>query len=518
MGAWKRLVFLQTVTQGSLGVPSHVFWSLLPQLMAFELHCSLSATAPTPRTNISVHPHNLILLVPKDLIGLFVMARLDCLPAELQADIFSYLDVPDVKAIREANKNLMYDAAPALFRSVIACARYQGLKALEDVANHPIYSKCVKEIVFDGTVFVEKFAKDDNIYDRAQLNFVEHDTSTQWQRRARWKRYQMLYQEQEDLKTSGMLLHTLVRALESMPNVTSVVYSPHAHLRPTEVKDMHDLVPVGFTCYPTARSRRGYTRPDHAFGQLIGAISLSKSTRIRQLKIERVRLKEPATECSTELFDMPTEEDMRAAKHLFRNLVDIEINLALHDLNFEHMVPTGRRKHIPITERLANVAELLSAAKHLEHLALYLNSTAFESLNNSPFHHINKFLCNQNLDQYTWPKLQTLTLDGLYAHEFEWMKLIQSHRPTLTSLTLRHCGTRSGYWSTVVDQILSIPTIEVFVLDLVAELYIEVPPTEQESWDYEGHLVVSETGQRNFVNVNPAKESVFMRRHPPVED
>ncbi|KAH9870329.1 hypothetical protein IAQ61_005803 [Plenodomus lingam] len=444
------------------------------------------------------------------------MASFDCLPAELHLDIFSYLDLSDLKAVRQATRALGHNSSLALFRSIVACARYQGLSAYENVANHPSYSKCVQEIVFDGSSFVENFAKCADLYFRAQMNFPELDASSPLYGRTRWKRYQMLYQEQQDLKASGVLLQTLKRGLDRMPNVTSVVYSPHARLLSTERKDMRDIVPVGFICYPTAHSRRAYTTPDHAFRYLMEAIFLSNLTSIRRLKVESVLesvwKKEPATEFSSEMFDLPTEAVMQAGRHLFRNLTDIELNMALRDFNFEHMRPAAQRTFVPFESRWSNLAELLATAKDLQHLTLDVTMTQF---NDDQCLDIKRLLYHQSKGQ-TWAKLQTMSLGGLHARQSDWIDLVKDHSGTLKSLTFRRCRMVSGFWVEVVNEVVCNSTISSFVLDLVDEPYLLWAQTDRAQWQYEGHLVM-EDGGRNFVDTNPMKKSLYSFRSRLVE-
>jgi hypothetical protein len=75
------------------------------------------------------------------------------LPAELQIQIFSYLERPDLKAARGVSRKFRDNASPNLFTSVVACARYLALSAMQKTSLHPIYQKYVKELVFDGSVY-----------------------------------------------------------------------------------------------------------------------------------------------------------------------------------------------------------------------------------------------------------------------------------------------------------------------------------------------------------------------------
>ncbi|KAF2856284.1 hypothetical protein T440DRAFT_474666 [Plenodomus tracheiphilus IPT5] len=478
-------------------------------MAALSLTMILEASKAT-RTPL---PHTAVQIVSSFMSRTSIMAPFELFPAELLIAIFAHLDLSDVKAMRKVCKTFGDFLSPALYQSVVACARNQGLGAFQNIAKHPNYSGYVKEIVFDGTVFVENFAKSDDIYHRAEENFVELDTPDLGQKRDRWKRYQVFYQEQEDMKTSGMLLQTLAHALESLPNVSTLVYSPHARVLPIERNDMRDLVPVGFTCYPTADSRRGYTTPDHAFRHLLRAICLANFTGVRRLKIEPARAKVPATELSTEFFDMPTEADLQAGKHLFRNLTDIELNMALRDVNVEHMVAPAQQTTPQLGQPLAILAELLATAKDLQHLTLVVSRFAlWDEATNGYYRYLRRFLPQQGMPPTVWTKLQTLSLDGLYASQHEWTGVIKQHCGTLRTVTFRHCKITAGLWAKVVDEIIArSSTVSSFVLHLVSENDVSVSREDRELWEYEGHLVVTDNQERNFIDTNPVKHSVFAR-------
>ena len=63
------------------------------------------------------------------------MGHFTLLPAELQIEIFDYLDATDVKSARAVSRKFRDNATPALFRSIVACARYQALGAFQNVST-----------------------------------------------------------------------------------------------------------------------------------------------------------------------------------------------------------------------------------------------------------------------------------------------------------------------------------------------------------------------------------------------
>ena len=194
------------------------------------------------------------------------MSKFALLPAELQIEIFSYLQVSDLKTARGVCRKFRDHASPALFRSILACARYSAMGAFQKISLHSIFPAYVKEIVFDGSVYEADLAKNEQAYERAWSGDSFWQRASFWQKRNRWKKYQTMYQEQEDMKASGVLLQTIAKGLEWMGQVSSIVYSPQQHLIPAEVKEMRDVLPRDLaSSISVAQRTQSYTSPAHAF-------------------------------------------------------------------------------------------------------------------------------------------------------------------------------------------------------------------------------------------------------------
>ncbi|KAJ4367489.1 hypothetical protein N0V83_007072 [Neocucurbitaria cava] len=430
------------------------------------------------------------------------MACLELLPAELQIQIFSYLHGPDVKAARGVSRTLRDNATPAIFRSIVACARYQAMGAYQKISLHSIYPKYVKEIIFDGSIYESILAKNyENAYYEEQDKIEELRFASHWEKRSRWIRYQELYKEQEDMKDSGVLLQTIARSLEWMPNVSSVVYSPCPRLIPAEAQQMRDLLPRGTDMYCTTR--------DHAFRQLIGAIYLSKYTGIREFKAEARPEEDPGTDFALCLFDFPETIDREAGRYLFQHLTKLELSMSL--ATHVHWSEMSSK----IVELLANFTELLVVAKDMRHLTIRFPFCTlhpddhFSGGNMSILHFVG---ARQSIFRHvglwaTWQKLRSLSLEGTHADEHDLTDFITRHKNTLSSLTCTKFMLFSGgTWANVVDEVVYNSTVVSFVLDLVNEEFPTHPrcsvgsnATETRSWKYQGHLVVSEDGKRNFV-------------------
>lgn len=112
------------------------------------------------------------------------------LPAELQLEIVSYLSRPDLKSARGVCRTFRDTTSEFLFRSVVACARYQALGAMQKIALHSVYPAYVKEIIFDGSVYDAVLANNEDMYHLHARAFPEIQHGFSWHRH---QRYVVLY-------------------------------------------------------------------------------------------------------------------------------------------------------------------------------------------------------------------------------------------------------------------------------------------------------------------------------------
>lgn len=301
---------------------------------------------------------------------------------------------------------------------------------------------------------------------------------------ARWKRYIQLYKEQEEMKSDGVLVHTLSKALEWMPNISCITYSPHPHHLPVEVKEMKDLVPRNHTTIPD----NDYTAPNHPFRQLIAVVYMSQFTGIRELRAAPVRndVANDGTEFALGIFDLDDNE-MAAARFVFQGLEKLMLSMALK--------VSDERTFTNVTDKFAT---LLRDTVNLQHL--HLHPTHWKSaLGAQPL------FAQLGLHMF-WPKLQTLSLKGFLVDEKELTDMIKRHKLTLRNVKFSKCSLLEGTWADVVDEAVYGSNIYPFVLDRGNERglpclnYASLDTTERESWKYEGYLNVEKDGERVFVS------------------
>jgi hypothetical protein len=451
------------------------------------------------------------------------------LPAELQLHIFGFLRGRDLKAARAVSRKLRDSASPALFRSVVTGARCRLLQSLQFTAAQPILQKYVNEIVFDGSSYDGTLAKSQSPYENKSIEL--YGKSTFWGIRTRYtpsqqsisctcqltlprfKRYQDLFREQEDMKVDGVLLQTIARAFEWTTNVSSIVYSPHAHLIPLEAKDVRDLVPPGVSHAPSfqlinsiSSTSARFTHTSHAFLHFIGAIHLAQYSGIRELRIEGLEEDMPGTEFAISLFDFSLKDELgapvpnstdqgvlRAGRHLFEKLERCELNILLWS-------PDNI-----LADKIDHLQEFLAVTDGLRHLALHLRHPphVFSQLG----HPLRLGLFHRLGLEKDWTKLRSLSLEGIYAKQEQLMDLIDRHRYTLESLCFRKCTLNTGAWAEIVDEVVYSTRIFPFTLDQVTDPGIPISPGMTQSagdvdeGGYEGRIELAEDGERNFVKV-----------------
>lgn len=284
------------------------------------------------------------------------------------------------------------------------------------------------------------------------------------------------------MKSDGVLVHTISRALEWMPNISCITYSPHPRHLPVEVKEVRGLLPRGVTNSFTA----GYTCSDHPFRQLIAALYISQFTGIREFRTEALDMG-PGTQFSLGIFNLK-DNDMAAGKFLFQHLEKVVMNMSL-------AVPD---EHL-LGDVLGKFAELLRTTTNLQHLHLQFPDWKLVTNPQSLFAGLGL--------QTTWLKLRTLSLKGVLADEGEFSGMIQRHKETLSSVKFITCSLLKGAWADVVDEVLYGSKIFPFILDRVNERVSEyhghssLSSLESECWNYEGCIEVTNGGDRNFVSI-----------------
>lgn len=286
------------------------------------------------------------------------------------------------------------------------------------------------------------------------------------------------------MKHDGVLIQTLSRALEWMPNVSRITYSPLPRHLPIEANVMKGLVQRSLSNVPGP----GRTSSDHPFRHLVAALYLSQYAGIRELRTDLVdqHSVNPGTEFALGIFDLDDGE-MAAAEFLFQGLEKLVLNMALKVSDKS-----------TLGEVAVKFATLLRSTVHLKHFHFHLPSS-------EPEVGVKPLLARLCLET-TWSKLRSLSLKGILADEKQLSGMIKRHKPSLTHVKFSECCLIEGAWADIVDEIVYGSRVHHFVLDRGNERnlphlnYASLNSWERDSWKYEGYLEVTKDGERSFVS------------------
>ncbi|KAF2661345.1 hypothetical protein K491DRAFT_572617, partial [Lophiostoma macrostomum CBS 122681] len=407
-------------------------------------------------------------------------------------------------AVRTICRQFGENAFPPLFRRVVACARYKALSYLRNVSLHPRYAKYVEEIVYDGSVYRPLLAHRAEHYHSIADRILPRQPL--WDRHQNFKRYQALYQDQEEMMDDGVLLAELARALSWMPRVTTITYSPGPHFFPSENKLMKNILPRGTNVgqnYPGNHIDSHYEYSSygphhlHGFHHLIGAIYEAQYSDVHEFRVIPAESRRPmsGTEFSLDHFDFVNPIYVEAGKYFFGRLRKMDMCL---DLFFSHASS-------PLSQ-LCNVKVFLEAAQELEDLAFTVPHWRPSASWMYP-----RFLTtDRSLFSYLgleaqWPNLRSLHLGGIYVLEEEVLSLITRHMATLRKLSFTYCSLQSGTWANIVDEVLLHTSILPCILDRVNETVVASGPIshidfdEMRTWQYVGEVKLVSNGGRYFV-------------------
>jgi hypothetical protein len=279
-----------------------------------------------------------------------------------------------------------------------------------------------------------------------------------------------------------------------MPNISSIVYSPRPHIFPAEQSNTPEMMPSSVFLPHTTRHTQvpGISAQDHAFYQVVGAIFLLKYTGIKELIVERYREDRPSTECTVGIFHFPSPGQLEAAEHLFRQLSRLELNISFHQ--------DAGISGLSVALQLTNLTQLLESAQDLQHLALHISEQKTLSLRTMRHSLVDgRHMLRPIRFSTTWSNLQSLSLEGTYAHGQDWIQIFQRHTATLKAVKFRDCVLVSGSWAGVVNEIIFSSDVQSLLLDRVRDPNIPHTSGDPEVWRYEGRLSVSDTGERIFV-------------------
>lgn len=133
---------------------------------------------------------------------------LDHIPQELLCRIYSFLTPISIQQTRLLNKLHHRISSPYLIPRVYWALRPQTIEVFKKIVAHPVFSKGVKEIVYDASYFAEDYNDDDNYQELDE--FQEDNMWTNWPK---------------DFGPEEKDVMVLEKAVKSLPKLRSIYYT-----------------------------------------------------------------------------------------------------------------------------------------------------------------------------------------------------------------------------------------------------------------------------------------------------
>jgi F-box-like len=376
--------------------------------------------------------------------------RIDSLPTELILLIFQYVDKTDLKSLRLVSRRLRDIAPWMLFTSVEVSPLVKRFEVLQSVANHPIISRCVRQIVYIEPLLCDSvcLTTEDG---KLLLPFPG------------------LSKGQTDafeglILQSDVHVNTIANALSKMPNVRKVICGNYGRL--LEAGDMYFIPEFNqamIQCDP--RMSRLYPKAGENLSRIaIGMNNLYrdeledfKSKRFnyglgivcRAISVSNVRLQTLSIGCPDgdsfnalyniypATFVLMSPRELEHICNAFQYLQKVSLKFKF-DLKDERDSSSVRGSGIG-----ENVARMLAAAKGLRDLRLDFNEICSNGC----------FTLKEYLGACTWPQLRSLYLFNKEVKEEELTDLIYRHRLTLKYLGLESVRLIDANWWTWARQV-----------------------------------------------------------------
>ena len=146
-------------------------------------------------------------------------------PLEIWIHIFRVLKkrTKDIKSIRQACRTFDYAASPFLVPNVYFSYCQRDLARLEEIANHPVFSRYVTSLVYDSRLYEESLAHSKQDYFRG-IDF-ELKGQTSWIieiTRLGYRKYNLAVERQQQLRNSASAFLNLSQSVSSMPQLHEV--------------------------------------------------------------------------------------------------------------------------------------------------------------------------------------------------------------------------------------------------------------------------------------------------------
>jgi len=325
------------------------------------------------------------------------------LAAEVISMILSYHTKQYIKADRLVCKVFCTWATPYLIDTAFVGSQKETLDRFEEIANHNIFSKTVKTMVFTTCSFEEKYETVKDYHGSLVYSHWRWATKVPppplKQCEQHWQDYQRLSKEQADLQQKGEDKIRIRKALCSMPNIKHLAISTYKW---TASHPLHKIwLPDEYSCLPS--------QPSHGFNTMTSALLYNG------VELSSIMQAEP------DKLGGCLQKVLEKTQEIFRPIKKLALTM----------------ENVTALKRIEN--HLLFGTK-LEHLEIDLRIWSSISIKDSKMFHV------------TWPSLRHLKLGLVNIDYKSFLRFCKNHWKTLQSLELDRVHLSGGGWENLMKE------------------------------------------------------------------
>ncbi|MCJ1230131.1 hypothetical protein MMC12_006802 [Toensbergia leucococca] len=402
--------------------------------------------------------------------------HLERLPTELLSAIFRMLTKSPIKSVRLVSRRCNAIASEYLMQSITFAFRHDTLKGLEAISQHPIFSRTVRNLVYDVSIYDEMIAESREAYRQWLVTLLESKrpwsrTAGSWRTEDRERR--LLYWRGDSKKMETMMMIRWIRKekrdLNRGWNLYRRYFVEQEHIRnnrsymqilKSSLSRMKNLTNLKFVdTWPTSTKysevwTKGYQREDWlefcldpqppmwAEGYSVGISDVCQVWRESGLPLQTISAR--GGEAAFEILFLDGSDILPNGLHRVK-----ELELVLVTPRDYPNVPV--HGHNP-TADTTNILECggLTLFQGLRRLDLHFSRSGARDIDTYFGAHVPP---GRMLNLSIRSQLKTLRLRNFDMHLRELERLILHLRNTLISLTLEEVTLISGSWTHALDSL-----------------------------------------------------------------
>lgn len=365
------------------------------------------------------------------------------LPNEILLAILRPLAPSDLKSARLVSKIWSLCAAEFLFNVIYISPSKEDIDVFEAITQHPVLSKCVRHLEYDGAEFLIDYSQAEFCQDMGQLGRLYQSAVARHQCLEGYRKYQEQATYQQDVLRSGQFSRVLVRGLKRLASLSSVTLQPHWPLRQSyNYRDIERTSPLARSwnrLYPDPQGwcsiydKNVQKGPDGARHFLIISSALARAQKqLRSFKLGPIG----SLTCGVPPYVFDTSDNSRTGLDItaFSELEHFDITLACY---YDHSMPT-------IFKKVQNLQVLLDTMDRLRSLRLRLSHVS--GRDPTLYTHEQIFPASK-----VWSQLTTLKLKSMSTTASDLLHLLVFQMPELRHLKLGGIKLIEGTWHSVIE-------------------------------------------------------------------